>query len=172
MQQKRTGGYTSRRGVFVRPKIDSYVECEHRDRSCENTSDVHHVNQPVAELDTQQTITSLQCENNRHRQQKTYLSPRELVLTHHARRRMQQRGVPAAAIKTILAFGSPHYAGQGCVAYHIDRNAIQKAKRNGYDISRLKNIACIIAQGDVVVTVEHAPKKPKHWARKKGGWIS
>ncbi len=92
-----------------------------------------------------------------------------LVLTHHARKRIQQRGIPQAAIQTIFTFGTPHHAGKGCVAYHIDTKAIQKAKHDGHDLTELKNTACIVAENRVVVTVEHATRKPRKWSNGNGG---
>ncbi len=88
------------------------------------------------------------------------------VLTHHARKRLQQRGIPETAISAIIEFGTRHHAGQGCMAYHVDRRALMYAKHNGKRIDQYRNIACIIAEGRIVVTVEHAPDKPKYW---KGG---
>lgn len=84
----------------------------------------------------------------------------------HARKRRQQRGVSKADLSLITTYGSFYFAGKGRLAYYVDRQAVENARKDCIDLSNLLGVACIVQDGRIV-TVEHAPRIPRHW---KGGW--
>lgn len=92
--------------------------------------------------------------------QAKHLSP---ILTVHARTRTRQRGLKESDIELIIEFGSRFYAGHDCIAWLMDERAISRASREGINLRRLKNAACVVSSDWVIVTVGHFPRKPLHW---------
>ena len=80
------------------------------------------------------------------------------TLTHHARARMQQRGIPSAQVERLLAFGHEVHDRHGCVIVYFDRAARRRAERaglvSGCELDRLAGMYAVIA-GGVVATVGH-----------------
>jgi hypothetical protein len=80
-------------------------------------------------------------------------------LTHHARARMQQRGVSAAALGALLDFGRFAPAGGGCDIVFLDRKARQRLASAGAiapaEADRLCNSYAIVESNGTVITVGH-----------------
>jgi hypothetical protein len=69
------------------------------------------------------------------------------LFTDHARARMQQRGIPAAAIEALLDYGRSKPAGPGCEVRFFD-----KATRKG---ERFPRAYAVVGANGAVVTVGH-----------------
>jgi hypothetical protein len=69
------------------------------------------------------------------------------LFTHHARTRMQQRGIPAAAIEALLDYGRSTPAGRGCEVLFFD-----KAAGKG---RRYRRTYAVLGRDGAVVTVGH-----------------
>ena len=69
------------------------------------------------------------------------------VFTHHARTRMQQRGIPAAAIEALLDYGRSAPAGRGCEVLFFD-----KATAKG---RRFRRTYAVLGCDGAIVTVGH-----------------
>jgi hypothetical protein len=81
-------------------------------------------------------------------------------LTHHARARMQQRGIRPEAIAALLDFGcARHLRGKGCEVVFFDKKARARfAKANpgaGRQADRLRRTYAIVGSNGVVITVGH-----------------
>ncbi|HTL26540.1 MAG TPA: hypothetical protein VL280_07995 [Burkholderiales bacterium] len=81
------------------------------------------------------------------------------TLTPHARVRMQQRGIRAAALDALLDFGAErHIHGCGREIVFLDKKARARLARNNPQgaraLERLKGTYAIIGDG-VVITVGH-----------------
>lgn len=87
----------------------------------------------------------------------------ELTPTHHASWRMASRAISERAIDAAMTFGRCFWAGRGCMAWHLGRRAVHRARRHNIKLEAFANIAVIIAQDGGVVTVEHCAKPPRHW---------
>ena len=81
------------------------------------------------------------------------------LLTHHARARMQQRGISAATLDALLDFGRTAPAGAGCEIVFFDRKARQRLTRAGVispsDADRICNSYAIVESDGAVITVGH-----------------
>jgi len=67
--------------------------------------------------------------------------------TDHARARMQQRGIRAAAVQALLDYGRSVPAGDGCEVLFFDK-AVRRA-------ARLPNAYAVVGRDGAVVTVGH-----------------
>jgi hypothetical protein len=67
--------------------------------------------------------------------------------THHARARMQQRGIRAEALEALFEYGRSAPAGRGCEVLFIDKAARKAA--------RLPNAYVVVGRDGTVVTVGH-----------------
>jgi hypothetical protein len=80
-------------------------------------------------------------------------------LTDHARVRMQQRGIPPAALDVLLEFGREAHDHHGCRIVHFDkRSRRQAAKALGEafrGVERYLDAYAVLANDDAVVTVGH-----------------
>jgi Domain of unknown function (DUF4258) len=80
-------------------------------------------------------------------------------LTHHARARMQQRGIPAAAVEVLINYGKSAPAGDGCELVFFDKAA--RARLFGdnpeaaKEAERLCRTYAVLGRNGVVVTVGH-----------------
>lgn len=81
----------------------------------------------------------------------------------HALKRMQQRGISAEDTEIVIAYGSRHNEGHKRSAYHMDRAAMARAEKAGFRVERLRDVAVILENDQIVITVLHAPNKPKYW---------
>ena len=79
---------------------------------------------------------------------------RSLRLTHHARQRMQQRGISWAMIEAAVAFGLPD-ARNGSVRYTMTRGACATAQRflPPAAMERLANVRVVVSYTGAVITV-------------------
>lgn len=85
------------------------------------------------------------------------------LLSDHARKRAQQRGISANSVANHLIFGKCFNAGNGRLAYHIGARNIKAASRVGIYIDDLKNTAIVVSDDTHVVTIEHVKRIPRYW---------
>ena len=69
------------------------------------------------------------------------------VFTHHARTRMQQRGIPTAEIEALLDYGRSTPAGRGCEVLFFDRASGQGR--------RFRRTYAVLGRDGAVLTVGH-----------------
>ena len=69
------------------------------------------------------------------------------TFTDHARARMQQRGIRAAAVEALLDYGRSAPAGGGCEILFFDKAARKAA--------RLPNAYAVVGRDGEVITVGH-----------------
>ena len=81
------------------------------------------------------------------------------LLTHHARARMQQRGISAATLETLLDFGRTAPAGGGREIVFFDRKARERLARarliSPSDADRVCKSYAIVESDGLVITVGH-----------------
>ena len=94
-----------------------------------------------------------------------------MVLTDHARARMQQRGISAAALDALLDFGRARPAGNGCEIVFFDKKARRRLavgsgpgseKRSATTISHLTpnfRSYAILGSDGKVITVGHRTRR-------------
>lgn len=86
----------------------------------------------------------------------------EPILTHHARARMQQRGIPADAVEELLCYGSEHHVRHGAVILCLDRAArrrlVRDTGRRHAGNERLRNLYVVESVG-VIATVGHRTRR-------------
>ena len=85
-------------------------------------------------------------------------------LTTHARIRMQQRGIPAAALDVLLGFGREAHDHRGCRIVHFDKRSRRDVARElGRDtfrkVERWLNAYAVVGADDAVLTVGHRYRK-------------
>lgn len=83
-----------------------------------------------------------------------------LVVTQHARIRMQQRAIPTAAIDLLLRFGKRRHA-MGTIRLDFDKRARRRVAEHFAPSTppyRLMNIYAVV-NGDVLVTIGHRTKR-------------
>ncbi len=88
----------------------------------------------------------------------------DIVITDHAQKRMNQRGINLELVKQILNFGKHYHAGKGCIAIFLgkrQRSFVPKQLKSL--MKHTKNLALILSGDGVLVTVEHMDKIPRHW---------
>ncbi len=80
-------------------------------------------------------------------------------LTNHARVRMQQRGIPVAALEVLLEFGREAHDHHGCRIVRFDKRSRRRAQRLlGETFRRLErhlDAYAVMGPDDAVVTVGH-----------------
>jgi hypothetical protein len=81
------------------------------------------------------------------------------IFTHHARARMQQRGIPAAAVEVLLDYGKTAPAGDGAELVFFDKAARARLFRDNPDAvkeaERLCRTYVVVGRDGAVVTVGH-----------------
>ena len=79
------------------------------------------------------------------------------LLTDHARARMQQRGISAAALAALLDFGRQLHVDRGCDLVFFDKRARARlAKANpAANAGRICNSYAILGSDGMVITVGH-----------------
>lgn len=80
--------------------------------------------------------------------------------THHARVRMQQRGISDAALDLLMAYGRAQHDRRGQVVIHMDGRARRAVLRDhgrdaGKVVDRVRGLYAVLGAGGVVVTVGH-----------------
>ena len=82
-----------------------------------------------------------------------------LPLTHHARARMQQRGISAATVEALLDFGREVHVAGGRDLVFLDKRArarLAKADRSAAaDAGRISRSYAILGADGTVITVGH-----------------
>jgi hypothetical protein len=84
----------------------------------------------------------------------------DAILTTHARARMQQRGIPAAAVEALLDFGRVrHLHEDGCEIVYFDKKARARLARANpaaaREAAKLTRTYAIMGSDGVVITVGH-----------------
>lgn len=81
------------------------------------------------------------------------------IFTEHARTRMQQRGIPAAAVDLLISYGRSAPAGAGCELVFFDKAARARLFRDqpaaARDAERLCRTYLVLGRDGAVVTVGH-----------------
>lgn len=90
-----------------------------------------------------------------------------LNLTHHARSRLQQRGIPESIVDRLLDFGREEYDHRGSRIVYFDRRArslLQKAigGETYRRIERHLDAYAVIGEHDEVITVGHRTHRINH----------
>ena len=93
-------------------------------------------------------------------------------LTEHARARMQQRGIPPAALELLLEYGREAHDHRGCVVVRFDKRSRRRVLREvGPErfrrLERHLDAYAVIAADDAVVTVGHRHRSSPR-ARRRG----
>ena len=82
-----------------------------------------------------------------------------MELTHHARARMQQRGISAATLDALLDFGRTARAGGGSEIVFFDKRARERLARSGTvppaQADRVCRSYAIVESDGLVITVGH-----------------
>lgn len=86
------------------------------------------------------------------------MPPLSATFSHHARARMQQRGIPSERVERLLAYGREVHDRHGAVIVYFDRAARKRAERARAapreELDRLAGVYLVIADG-VIATVGH-----------------
>jgi hypothetical protein len=81
------------------------------------------------------------------------------LFTPHARTRMQQRGIPAAAVELLISYGNSAPAGDGCELVFFDKAARARLFRDdpaaAREAERLCRTYAVLGNDGAVVTVGH-----------------
>ena len=81
------------------------------------------------------------------------------LLSHHARARMQQRGISAATVDALLDFGRTARAGSGCEIVFFDKRARARLARANLaaaaEAERICKSYAIVGSAGAVITVGH-----------------
>ncbi len=86
-----------------------------------------------------------------------------LELSEHARRRMRQRGISAAAVTAVLQFGQAFHADDGCLAYLVTKRVVSAACERGLRLEPFSDIAVIEDPEGRIVTAQHVRHLPRSW---------
>jgi hypothetical protein len=82
-----------------------------------------------------------------------------MELTRHARTRMQQRGIAAAALDALLDYGRARHLHNGCEIVFFDKDAKARlARANALaarEAEKLTRTYAIMGSNGVVITVGH-----------------
>lgn len=90
-------------------------------------------------------------------------------LTTHARVRMQQRGIPAAALEALLEYGRERHDHRGCRIVSFDKRSRRRAARllgpqAFRGIERFLGAYAVVGGDDAVITVGHrAGRRAAPW---------
>jgi hypothetical protein len=83
----------------------------------------------------------------------------DTYFTEHARTRMQQRGIPAAAVDLLIDYGKSAPAGEGCELVFFDKAARARLARDNPSAAREAERLCrtyaVVGSDGAVVTVGH-----------------
>lgn len=90
---------------------------------------------------------------------------KELRMSAHGRHRAKNRAFRPQVIRAILDFGDHYFAGEGSTAVFVGRREVACARKRGMRLDHLANRAVILGPNDVVVTVVHIYRLPRHWRR-------
>jgi len=82
-----------------------------------------------------------------------------MLISQHARTRMEQRAIPAGVLAILFDYGCYQHDGQGAEIVHFPREVKSSLRFNHFhdftgSIERYKNIYAVISNG-VLITVGH-----------------
>jgi len=85
-------------------------------------------------------------------------------LTHHARARMQQRGIPQAVLDQLLTYGSERHDHRGGIILIMDKAARRRLRTTGGKgteaaLDRARRAYAVVGRDGGVVTVGHRFKR-------------
>jgi hypothetical protein len=85
-------------------------------------------------------------------------------LTSHARARMQQRGIPFAALDMLLEYGREAHDHRGCRIVRFDKRSRRRAARElgSHTLHRLEryfDTYAVVGPDDAVITVGHRTRR-------------
>lgn len=87
----------------------------------------------------------------------------DIALTRHARARMQQRGIRAAALDCLLEFGREAFDHRGhAVVLYFDKKARRRLARAApgcKDVERLARCYAVLSAAGTVITVGHRSRR-------------
>jgi len=99
-----------------------------------------------------------------------------VVLSKHAKKRSQQRGIRPEAIEWALRLGRAYHVRDGLIAFHLGRRQIRQARDRGVRIDDFADIAVLVDRHPngtiVVVTVTHCPCISRFWRPARVGRAS
>ena len=80
----------------------------------------------------------------------------DLIFTPHAKKRMKQRGIKIDFVEYALDWGAEEYEGKGLYKYFVSKRAVQKARKQGEDISCCQGLIVVtkMKEKTVVITVK------------------
>ncbi len=79
-----------------------------------------------------------------------------LALTHHARKRMDGRRIPAEAVNAVLTYGRAVHVRGACV-HALGRREISWGEKNGVDLRPYKDLQVVCShEGDVITVYRNA----------------
>jgi len=89
-------------------------------------------------------------------------------VTHHARIRMQQRGIPDGAVDLLLDYGREKRAGKGRRLVSFDKRSRRRMARE-LGLAALRRIEryldayAVVGRDDTIVTVGHRRRRFEDW---------
>jgi hypothetical protein len=85
------------------------------------------------------------------------------MITPHAQTRMQQRGIPAAYVDLLLAYGSARHDHHGAEIYHFDKAALRRLERvwGRSFVSKFDSLrgAYAVVSGGRIITTGHRNRR-------------
>ena len=93
--------------------------------------------------------------------------------THHARRRLRQRGIGSDQVAGLMrSFDRDRPVGNGCSALTLSRQALLELKADGWApalLDRIQSLAIVVANDGAVVTVlrQYSDRRGRRYRR---GW--
>jgi len=75
----------------------------------------------------------------------------QIVLTKHARMRLDARRIPVTAVEMALLFGRERRL-NGATFFAIGRREVERSTETGVDLRRYEGIQVVCAEDDVVMT--------------------
>lgn len=90
-----------------------------------------------------------------------------LSLTHHAAKRLQQRGIPESILPLLIAYGEEEYDHQGTTLLYFNKRARQQIAKvlPQHQLKSLEhalNAYAVLGQDGAVVTVGHRTQRIHH----------
>lgn len=84
-----------------------------------------------------------------------------LLLTEHARTRMQQRAIPSAVVEALLAFGKGEHDHRGGTILYFNKAARRRLERERLDraLERHLDAYAVVAGNGEVITVGHRDRR-------------
>jgi hypothetical protein len=93
-------------------------------------------------------------------------------LTRHASKRLQQRGIPPAAVDALLSYGAVEFDHQGGSIYYLDKRSRRRMEgalneSGPRQVKALRSIYAVVGPDGEVVTVGH--RRRRIFSDRKGG---